>query len=258
MSTDTAELLQQHVIDPEVCIRCNTCEATCPVGAVTHDSRNYVVDADKCNHCMACVPPCPTGSIDHWLPVLRSKAYTLAEQLSWDELPAAQSVDALPTVAQVSGSTAFEIAATSVLVTSTATVVHTASLGAVVPPWSAAHPYTNLHGPKSPITATAVGNMQVNEAGTDNETHHIVLDFGSMPFPVLEGQSVGIVPTGVDANGKPHHARQYSVASPRNGERAGYNNLSLTVKRVVQDHQGQAVKGVASNYLCDLKTGDSV
>jgi len=258
MSTDTAELLQQHVIDPEVCIRCNTCEATCPVGAVTHDSRNYVVDADKCNHCMACVPPCPTGSIDHWLPVLRSKAYTLAEQLSWDELPAAQSVDELPVTAQASGSTAFQTAATSVLVTSTATVVHTASLGAVVPPWSAAHPYTNLHGPKSPITATAVGNMQVNEAGTDNETHHIVLDFGSMPFPVLEGQSVGIVPPGMDANGKPHHARQYSVASPRNGERAGYNNLSLTVKRVVQDHQGQAVKGVASNYLCDLKTGDSV
>ncbi|MBU6369733.1 MAG: 4Fe-4S binding protein, partial [Burkholderiales bacterium] len=97
MSTDTAELLQQHVIDPEVCIRCNTCEATCPVGAVTHDSRNYVVDPDKCNHCMACVPPCPTGSIDHWLPVLRSKAYSLAEQLSWDELPPAQSVEDLQT-----------------------------------------------------------------------------------------------------------------------------------------------------------------
>ncbi len=258
MSTDTAELLQQHVIDPEVCIRCNTCEATCPVGAVTHDSRNYVVDPDKCNHCMACVPPCPTGSIDHWLPVLRSKAYTLAEQLSWDELPAAQSVDAVSAASQTSGSTAFETAATSVPVATTANVLHAASLGAVVPPWSAAHPYTNLHGPKSPITATVVGNMQVNEAGTDNETHHIVLDFGSMPFPVLEGQSVGIVPPGVDANGKPHHARQYSVASPRNGERAGYNNLSLTVKRVVQDHQGQAVKGVASNYLCDLKTGDSV
>ena len=256
--SETAELLQQHVIDPEVCIRCNTCEATCPVGAVTHDSRNYVVDPDKCNHCMACVPPCPTGSIDHWLPVLRSKAYTLEEQLSWDELPAAQSVEAVSAASQVSGSTAFETAATSVPVGTTATLLHAASLGAVVPPWSAAHPYTNLHGPKSPITATVVGNMQVNEAGTDNETHHIVLDFGSMPFPVLEGQSVGIVPPGVDANGKPHHARQYSVASPRNGERAGYNNLSLTVKRVVQDHQGQAMKGVASNYLCDLKTGDSV
>ena len=266
MSTYTAELLQQHVIDPEVCIRCNTCEATCPVGAVTHDSRNYVVDADKCNHCMACVPPCPTGSIDHWLPVLRSKAYTLQEQLSWDELPAPQEhieTQSVAAITQVSGSTAFEMASSSVQAAAStqATAPATDNLsafGATLPPWSAAHPYTNLHGPKSPTTATVVGNMQVNEAGTDNETHHIVLDFGSMPFPVLEGQSIGIVAPGVDANERPHHARQYSIASPRNGERPGYNNLSLTVKRVVQDHQGQAVKGVASNYLCDLKTGDAV
>ena len=234
--SETAELLQQHVIDPEVCIRCNTCEATCPVGAVTHDSRNYVVDADICNHCMACVPPCPTGSIDHWLPVLRSKAFTVAEQLTWDELPAPQ-----PQVEWL-GETAAPLSSPEVN----------------VPPRSAAQPTTNLYGPKSPISAKVVGNMQVNEAGTDNETHHIVLDFGSLPFPVLEGQSVGIIPPGVDAHGKPHHARQYSNASPRNGERAGYNHHSLTVKRVVQDHQGQPVKGVASNYLCDLKTGDSV
>ena len=266
MSTDTAELLQQHVIDPEVCIRCNTCEATCPVGAVTHDSRNYVVDADKCNHCMACVPPCPTGSIDHWLPVLRSKAYTLQEQLSWDELPAPQEhieAQSVADITQVSGSTAFEMASSSVQASASTqatapAIDNLSAMGATLPPWSAAHPYTNLHGPKSPTTATVVGNMQVNEAGTDNETHHIVLDFGSMPFPVLEGQSIGIVAPGVDASGRSHHARQYSIASPRNGERPGYNNLSLTVKRVVQDHQGQAVKGVASNYLCDLKTGDAV
>jgi len=266
MSTDTAELLQQHVIDPEVCIRCNTCEATCPVGAVTHDSRNYVVDADKCNHCMACVPPCPTGSIDHWLPVLRSKAYTLQEQLSWDELPAPLAIDAAPdasTITQVSGSTAFEATSSSVQAAASNQAAapdsdNLSGLSSTLPPWSAAHAYTNLHGPKSPTTATVVGNMQVNEAGTDNETHHIVLDFGSMPFPVLEGQSIGIVPPGADANGRPHHARQYSIASPRNGERPGYNNASITVKRVVQDHQGQAVQGVASNYLCDLKTGDSV
>ena len=45
MSTEST-LLKQHVIDPEICIRCNTCEAICPVGAITHDSRNYVVKAD--------------------------------------------------------------------------------------------------------------------------------------------------------------------------------------------------------------------
>ena len=114
-------------------------------------------------------------------------------------------------------------------------------------------PTPTCYGPKSPTTATVVGNFSCTEAGFDSETHHIVLDFGAMPFPVLEGQSIGIVPPGVDAHGRPHIARQYSVASPRNGERPGYNNVALTVKRVTEDHQGQPVRGVASNYLCDLQ-----
>ena len=62
----TRRVIRQHLIDPEICIRCNTCEATCPVGAITHDDRNYVVRADVCNCCMACISPCPTGSIDNW------------------------------------------------------------------------------------------------------------------------------------------------------------------------------------------------
>ena len=60
------DVIKQHLIDPEICIRCNTCEATCPVDAITHDDRNYVVRADVCNGCMACISPCPTGSIDNW------------------------------------------------------------------------------------------------------------------------------------------------------------------------------------------------
>jgi len=256
-----AELFNQHLIDPEICIRCNTCEATCPVGAITHDSRNYVVMADKCNFCMACVPPCPTGSIDNWHMRPKSAAYTVEEQLSWDDLPPALSdaeLLAMGADASAVATAVADVSAPSASSSSPNDVFNSAAYGATVPPWSAAHPYTNLHGPKAPISATVVGNVQVNEAGTANETHHIVLDFGPMPFPVLEGQSIGIVPPGVDAQGKPHHARQYSIASPRNGERAGYNNLSITVKRVVEDHDGQPVKGVASNYLCDLQTGDSV
>jgi benzoyl-CoA 2,3-dioxygenase component A len=100
--------------------------------------------------------------------------------------------------------------------------------------------------------------VRVTEVGTDYDTHHLVLDFGDMPFPVLEGQSIGILPPGADAEGRAHHPRQYSVASPRNGERPGYNNVSLTVKRVLEDHQGRPVRGVASNYLCDLQVGDEV
>ena len=81
---------RQHLIDPEICIRCNTCEATCPVKAITHDSRNYVVNFDICNGCGACVPPCPTGAIDNWRDVDREKPFRLDEQLLWDTLPAAQ------------------------------------------------------------------------------------------------------------------------------------------------------------------------
>jgi len=257
-----AELFNQHLIDPEICIRCNTCEATCPVGAITHDSRNYVVIADKCNFCMACVPPCPTGSIDNWRMRPKAAAYTVEEQLSWDDLPVALSDSELSAMgADASVAPPASTTPSSASAESSAgegAAFNSAAYGATVPPWSAAHPYTNLHGPKAPTTATVVGNVQVNDAGTANETHHIVLDFGHMPFPVLEGQSIGIVPPGTDAQGKPHHARQYSIASPRNGERPGYNNLSVTVKRVVEDHDGKPVKGVASNYLCDLKTGDTV
>jgi benzoyl-CoA 2,3-dioxygenase component A len=260
--TTEAVLIQQHLIDPEICIRCNTCEATCPVGAITHDSRNYVVDADKCNLCMACVPPCPTGSIDNWRSMPRVKAYSTEEQLTWDELPPALSDAELQAMGvssdAVAASPAAELAPAQAVNASGEATFNSATYGSTLPPWSAAHAYTNLYGPKTPTQATVVGNFKVNEAGTSNETHHIVIDFGSMPFPVLEGQSVAIVPPGVDASDKPHHARQYSIASPRNGERAGYNNVSLTVKRVVEDHDGKPVKGVCSNYLCDVKVGDTI
>ena len=260
--TTEAVLIQQHLIDPEICIRCNTCEATCPVGAITHDSRNYVVDADKCNLCMACVPPCPTGSIDNWRSMPKAKAYSIEEQLTWDDLPAALSdadLQAMGVDGQaVAAAPAADASPAQAVNSSGEAVFNSAAYGSTLPPWSAAHAYTNLYGPKTPTQATVVGNFKVNEAGTSNETHHIVIDFGSMPFPVLEGQSVAIVPPGGDASGKPHHARQYSIASPRNGERAGYNNVSLTVKRVVEDHDGKPVQGVCSNYLCDVKVGDTI
>ena len=255
-------VIRQHLIDPEICIRCNTCEAICPVAAITHDDRNYVVDADKCNLCMACISPCPTGSIDNWRAMPRVRAYTPAEQLTWDELPAELSAEALAE-AGVTADTLAEAGTDSPAAASgaAAAALGPAQYGATRPPWSAAHAYTNLYGPKAAdkfVTATVTGNVRVTDVGHDYDTHHIVLDFGSLPFPVLEGQSVGIIPPGTDASGRTHHARQYSIASPRNGERPGYNNLSLTIKRVLEDHQGQPVRGVGSNYMCYLKVGDTV
>jgi len=269
MSTES-NLIKQHVIDPEICIRCNTCEAICPIDAITHDSRNYVVKADVCNLCMDCVSPCPTGAIDNWRMMPKAKAYSIEEQLKWDDLPGELSADQLAELGGDVGEAAQQAQAVVQAASASAASVssgasgdtfNSSQFGATIPPWSAAHAYTNLYGPKATekfITATVTGNLRVTEVGTEYDTHHIVLDFGGMPFPVLEGQSIGIIPPGVDASGKPHHARQYSIASPRNGERPGHNNLSLTIKRVLEDHDGKSVRGVGSNYMCDLQVGDKV
>jgi benzoyl-CoA 2,3-dioxygenase component A len=144
-------------------------------------------------------------------------------------------------------------AAAEVLQTNAAT-----SASSMLPPWSAAHPYLNLYGLKNPVTATVAGNYRLTAADAQSDIRHIVLDFGNQVFPILEGQSIGIIPPGTDAGGKPHYLRMYSVASPRDGERDGYNNLSLTVKRVVENHEGRPALGVCSNYLCDLQKGDRV
>ena len=85
-------LTRQHLIDPEICIRCNTCEESCPVDAVTHNDDNYVVDAAKCKYCMSCISPCPTGAIDNWRMV--ATPYSIDDQFGWDDLPAEVAPDA--------------------------------------------------------------------------------------------------------------------------------------------------------------------
>ncbi len=249
--TEHTRIAKQHLIDPEICIRCNTCEETCPVNAITHDSLNYVVRFDVCEGCMACISPCPTGAIDSWRNVEQDTPYTLEEQFSWEVLPDTRELDEVE--ATIGGATE-----TPAEVRELTEVATAGQGGAALAPWSAAHPYVNLYSPTRPVTATVSGNYRLTAEDTSSEIHHIVLDFGATPFPVLEGQSIGVIPPGTDPQGKPHLLRMYSVASPREGERPHYNNLALTVKRVTEDHEGAPARGVASNFLCDLKKGDKV
>ncbi|MEZ4293787.1 MAG: benzoyl-CoA 2,3-epoxidase subunit BoxA [Polyangiaceae bacterium] len=236
---------RQHLIDPEICIRCNTCESVCKPKAITHDRRNYVVSFDLCNACGDCMSPCPTGAIDSWRRV--ESPYSVEEQLLWDALPDDVEPDAGAGAEQVPAEVARLVAE-----------ANQAQGGEVPPPWSAAHPYVNLYSKAKPAVATVAGNYRLTDEASEVDIRHIVLDFGKTAFPVLEGQSIGVLPPGLDELGRPHHVRLYSVASPRNGERPGYNNLALTVKRVTVDHDGRPVRGVASSYLCDLKRGDKV
>jgi benzoyl-CoA 2,3-dioxygenase component A len=231
--------LKQHLIDPEICIRCYTCEMTCPIQAISHDDNNVVVDAAVCDYCMACIPVCPTGSIDEWRVV--NEPYSLEEQFSWDELPAQEDVAA----GADSGLEAIDEAMAALL-----DEAHKGAGGKAKAPASASKPSINLYSLGKPATARVQGTYRLTSEESGSDVRHIILDFAGQPFPVLEGQSIGIVAPGTDENGKPHLPRLYSVSSPRDGERPNYNNVSLTVKR--EPH------GVCSNYLCDLQMGDEV
>ncbi|MFZ1813688.1 MAG: benzoyl-CoA 2,3-epoxidase subunit BoxA [Rhizobiaceae bacterium] len=234
--------LKQHLIDPEICIRCYTCEATCPLEAIEHDDTNVVVDHSKCDYCMACIPVCPTGSIDEWRVVL--EPYSLAEQYGWSELPSQQSFPDSASEAATS------IEALDEVVAALLEQAHSGAGGRAKAPATASKPAINLYTMAKPATVSVQGNYRLTVDGSDSDVHHVILDFGGLPFPVLEGQSIGIIPPGTDANGKAHLPRLYSVSSPRDGERPNFNNLSITVKR--------ETGGVCSNFVCDLKKGDKV
>ncbi|MBM1633353.1 benzoyl-CoA 2,3-epoxidase subunit BoxA [Sulfitobacter mediterraneus] len=230
--------VKQHLIDPEICIRCYTCEMTCPIGAIEHDDNNVVVNADVCNFCMDCIPVCPTGSIDEWRVV--ETPYTLEEQFDFDELPEQAEIEAAP-----AGGDEGDADPVAALLAE----AHKGAGGKARAPLTAAKPAVNMYTLGKPAKMKVQGNYRL----TDDPSHdvrHIILDPGALPFPVLEGQSVGIIPPGQDAEGKAHLPRLYSVSSPRDGERPGYHNISLTVKR----EEG----GLASNYLCDLEQGSEV
>jgi benzoyl-CoA 2,3-epoxidase subunit A len=233
-------VLKQHVIDPEICIRCNTCEESCPIDAVTHDNNNYVVDATKCNYCMDCISPCPTGAIDNWR--LVKTAYSLEEQYSWQDLPAQED---MPEGAAEGAIEAFEDEVGALL-----EEARKGLGGKPVAPASASKATVNLYNRGKPAKATIVGNFRLTARDAENDIRHIILDLGEQPFPVLEGQSIGIVPPGFDAKGQPHAVRLYSISSSRDGEKPNTNNLALTIKR--------EPKGFGSNYICSLEKGSKV
>jgi benzoyl-CoA 2,3-dioxygenase component A len=233
--------LKQHLIDPEICIRCGTCEETCPIDAISHNDDNYVVDADICNYCMDCIAPCPTGSIDNWRVV--ASAYSLDEQFEWEELPEQEEL-------ATDGTNTASLEALEDEIDALLAKAHEGTGGKAVVPASASKPSVNLFRRDHPAVATLQGNFRLTKDNVENDVRHIILDFGDTAFPVLEGQSISIVPPGTDSAGKPHEPRLYSIASPRDGERPNTNNIALTVKR--------EPGGLCSNYLCDLKKGDRV
>ena len=116
---------------------------------------------------------------------------------------------------------------------------------------------SNTFKPKDPLTCKVIFNETLT--GPDaGEVVHVAFDHeGKLPY--AEGQSIGVLAPGVDAKGKPHKLRLYSIASSAPGDYGDGKTISLCVKRLIyNDEDGKEVKGVCSNFIGDLKAGDDV
>ena len=118
----------------------------------------------------------------------------------------------------------------------------------------------NIYRPKTPYEGTVIENYSLLKEGAIGRVNHITFDLkDSDPFlNYVEGQSIGIMPAGEDANGKPHKLRLYSIASTRHGDDFNGNSVSLCVRQLQFEKDGETINGVCSTYLCDIKPGDKV
>jgi ferredoxin--NADP+ reductase len=118
----------------------------------------------------------------------------------------------------------------------------------------------NLYKPKDPFIGTVADNYSLLAEGAIGRVNHITFDLkgGDPQLHYVEGQSIGIIPDGTDANGKPHKLRLYSIASTRHGDNLEGDTVSLCVRQLQYEKDGETINGVCSTFLCDIEPGAKV
>ncbi len=114
---------------------------------------------------------------------------------------------------------------------------------------------SNIYRPNNPYEAAIIEHRRLTAPDSPNEVCHIVLDIAPSDLRYLDGQSIGVLPPGEDANGRPHKLRLYSIASPHYGDDGEGKSVSICVKRALNPPHPP---GVCSSYLCDSKVGDRI
>jgi ferredoxin--NADP+ reductase len=118
----------------------------------------------------------------------------------------------------------------------------------------------NIYRPNAPFIGKCISNEALVKEGGIGIVQHLKFDLSGGDLRYIEGQSIGIIPPGLDKNGKPEKLRLYSIASTRHGDDVNDKTVSLCVRQLEYEHPEtkEKVFGVCSTHLCFLKPGDEV
>jgi len=120
--------------------------------------------------------------------------------------------------------------------------------------------YLSEYDSEERYAATVIASERITPEASHEEVRELVLDVEREDFPFQVGQSIAVFAPGAPEFGPHDHLRLYSVADlPERGE-AGRPRIKICVRRCtyIDEYSGEEYKGVASNYLCDLRAGDGL
>ncbi len=106
-------------------------------------------------------------------------------------------------------------------------------------------------------SATLIRSARITAEESPEEVRHLVFRTADPSFDCRTGQSIRVMAPGQFGN--KHHPRFYTIADPEEQTEDGAE-FALCVRRChyIDDYSGEQYRGVASNYLCDLKPGESI
>ena len=117
----------------------------------------------------------------------------------------------------------------------------------------------NEYGRSHSCIAVVRGNQRLTPENVP-EVRNILLHVAHPEFSYVEGQHIGVIVPGPHDFGSEKYFRLYTIANSPQPDENGNVDIELCVRRcfTIDEVSGEQYPGIASNYLCDARPGESI
>jgi len=108
--------------------------------------------------------------------------------------------------------------------------------------------------------ATLLESHRITAEQSKDEVYELTFEIQQPNFQFDVGQSIGVLIPGPHEFGHDYHFRLYTIADTPLSNNTDEQQIKLCVKRChyIDEYSGEQYAGIASNYLCDLKSGQQI